>query len=206
MALSSFVYISNVTNLSDARYAAGMGVDLLGFTLDPKNESSLNKQQFAEISEWISGVNIVGEFGDSNPIEVKTLIGDFSLDYLLVSMESDLHAFSMLGIPLIFKIVVSKDNIEGLESTFNYCAGTIDYFLLESDYHELDKSDKRLLKTYASKYPLILGYGIDINNVSAIIHELNLKGICLKGSPELRPGYKNFDEMADILEALEIDN
>jgi len=205
MALSSFVYISNINNLSDARYAAGMGVDLLGFKLDPKNESSLNKRQFEEISEWISGVKIVGEFGDSNPFEVKALLSDFSLDYLLVSLESNIHDFSMLGIPLIFKIVVGKDNIEALESTFNYCSGTIDYFLLESDHLELDQSNKHGIEKYATKYPIILGFGVDIGNASTIVHELNLKGISLKGSAELRPGYKDFDEMANILEALEID-
>lgn len=205
MALSSFVYISDVENLSDARYSAGMEVDLLGFKLDPKDNSSLKKEQFNEISEWISGVKIVGEFGDTNPEEIKGLINNYKVDYLMVSNESQIHNFSMIGIPLIYKMVVSNDNIKDLESIFNYCSGTVDYFLMDSDQVELNEADKALISKYGSKYPIILGYGININNAKMIVDELNLSGICLKGSPELRPGYKDFDEMADILEVLEVD-
>lgn len=205
MALSSFVYISDVENLSDARYSAGMGVDLLGFKLDPKDESSLKQEQFNEISEWISGVKIVGEFGDSNPDEVKELISNFKVDYLMVSNESQIHDFSMIGIPLIYKMIINDDNKKDLDSTLNYCSGTVDYFLMDSDQVELDEVDKNVICKYASKYPIVLGYGINIENAKTIVDELNLAGLCLKGSPELRPGYKDFDEMADILEALEVD-
>ena len=205
MALSSFVYISDVENLSDARYSAGMGVDLLGFKLDPTDDSSLKKEQFNEISEWISGVKIVGEFGDTNPEEIRELINNYKVDYLMISNESQIYDFSMIGIPLIYKMVISNDNKNDLDSIFNYCSGTVDYFLMDSDQVELNETDKALISKSGSKYPIILGYGITINNAKMIVDELNLAGICLKGSPELRPGYKDFEEMADILEALEVD-
>lgn len=203
MALGSFVYISDVDNLSDARYAAGMAVDLIGFKLDPKDEAALNLEKFKEISEWISGVKIVGEFGDSDPDETKELLEQFSVDYLLISDESKIHDFSLLGIPLIFKINV--DETTDLASTFNFCAGSVDYFLLESNSENPDSTTENQIHKLANNYPIILGYGVDESNVKTITGNLNLKGIALKGSPELRPGYKDFDEMADILEALEID-
>jgi len=205
MALSSFVYISDVDNLSDARYAAGMGVNLIGFKLDPEDKASLNLEEFQEISEWISGVKIVGEFGAINPKDVKDLLGRFKVDYLLVSNESQIHDFSTLGLPLIYKAIVNQENKEELLSTLNYCSGVVDFFLLESDRTTLDENEMGLVKNIASSYPIILGYGINAENIAAIINELQVEAICLKGSPELRPGYKNFDEMADILEALDID-
>jgi len=205
MALSNFVYISNVNNLSDARYAAGMGVNLLGFRLDPKDEASLNPAQFSEISEWISGVKIVGEFGDSNPQEIKASLDQFAVDYLLVSDESQIHDFSMIGIPLIFRLEITNENKQDLESTMNFCVGTVEYFLLESKHENVNEADVNLITELATKYPIIMGYGVDTGNAKTIVGDLHLKGISLKGSPELRPGYKDFDEMADILEALEID-
>ena len=203
MALSNFVYISEVDNLSDARYAAGMGVDLIGFKLDQKNESSLNLEQFKEISEWISGVKIVGEFGHATPKEISGLIEDFNIDYILVYNESQIHDYTTLGIPLI--LLVDANYNQDPESTLNYCSGVVDYFLLESHKNDISSTDAEMIKKISMKYPIILGYGVTRQNANTIVDDLHLKGIALKGSPELRPGYKDFDEMADILEELEID-
>ena len=57
---------------------------------------------------------------------------------------------------------------------------------------------------FAADFPLILACCITENNVHRII-DSGVKGIGLKGGDEIRPGYKNFDELADILEAIEVD-
>ncbi len=205
MALSNSVYISDVDNLSDARYAAGMGVDLIGFRLDPHDDSSLSPEKFKEISEWISGVKIVGEFGDATPEEVEKELNNFNVDFLLIADESQINAFAQLDKPLILKIPINEKTKDTLASTLNYCSGAVEYFLLESELKKLDKGEIYFIANYASKFPIILGFGIEAGNAKTIVNELNLKGISLKGSSEIRPGYKDFDEMADILEVLEVD-
>ena len=205
MALGSFVYISDVDNLSDARYAAGMGVDLIGFKLNPTDKHSLNPENFKEVSEWISGVKRVGEFRDSTPDEVKNLLDQFDIDYLLISDESQLHEFSQLDKPLILQIIVDKETENNLASTLNYCSGSVDYFLLESEKADFDEKGEEFIRTFSTQFPIILGYGVNKENASTIVSNLNLKGISLKGNSEIRPGYKDFDEMADILEELEVD-
>ena len=94
---------------------------------------------------------------------------------------------------------------ETLAATFNYCQGSVDYFLLEADNLGLSESSSEMINRIGSKFPLILGFGIDAENAVTLTSKLNIKGICLKGSPEERPGYKDFDELADVLEALEVD-
>jgi len=205
MALSKFVYISEIDNLSDARYAAGMGVDLLGFNLDSDNERALNKVAFGEIREWISGVKIVGEFGNTDPKTIGSLLNDFIVDYLLITDESLLRDFEVLGLPLILKINIQNTESEDLISTLNYCAGSIDYFLLDSEQNELSQETANLISALNGKYPILLGHGIDASNIVQIAGNDMINGIGLKGSPELRPGYKDFDELAEILEAIEID-
>ena len=203
MALSSFVFVSDVDNLSDARYAAGMAVDLIGFKLDPGDESSLSQDQFKEISEWISGVKIVGEFGDQSAEIFKSLLEQFRIDYLLISDETKIQECSSLGIPLILSLNINEH--EDLEGTVNYCSELVDFFVLESSNESISDTNRVLIQNIAQNHPLLLGYGINENNAPSLVSELNLKGIVLKGSPELRPGYKDFDEMADILEALDVD-
>lgn len=205
MALSSFVYISEITNLSDARYAAGMGVDLLGFNLDPNSESALSQLQFNEISEWISGVKIVGEFGKLDPESVSKRLDEFAVDYLLISDESRLHEFEMLGLPLIFKVDFEEADQNSLLSTLNYCSGSVDYFLLSSDHEDVSQIANILIQSLDGKYPLLLGYGLHASNIAEVAADKAITGISMKGSPELRPGYKDFDELAEILESIEID-
>lgn len=203
MALSTFVYIQDVDNLSDARYAAGMGVELIGFKLDPSNANSLDPIQFKEISEWISGVTIVGEFGNCNPDQVQKLLGDYAIEYILISNIDQLQEFHQLGKPLILQISVNDKTHNDLDSTLNQCSDYVTYFLVQSDKNELSSNDEKLILSLSSRFPFILGYGVHLNNASSIVDQLKLKGISLKGSTEVRPGYKEFDEMADILETLE---
>jgi len=203
MALTTFVYIGDVDNLSDARFAAGIGVELVGFRLDPKEKKFLNPDHFREITEWITGVKIVGEFGDSKPAQVEQLLIEYKIDYIQISDATYLYEFTELGKPLILKCSVNEETIHDLPATLSHCSGSIDYFLLESEISELSKSYSALIKSLSTQYPLILGFGINVGNASTIAEELNLKGISLKGSPELRPGYKDFNELADILETLE---
>ena len=66
MSLKCFVKVGSVNNLSDARYFSAMNVNLLGFKLMDKNEDSITLESLNEIKNWISGVEIIGEFGNSN--------------------------------------------------------------------------------------------------------------------------------------------
>jgi phosphoribosylanthranilate isomerase len=53
MALKTKVKAGNITNLSDARYCAGMGVDWLGFPADV-----VNPDTFKEITNWVTSLNM----------------------------------------------------------------------------------------------------------------------------------------------------
>jgi phosphoribosylanthranilate isomerase len=205
MALSSFVYLRNVNNLSDARYAAGMGVDLIGFRLNPHDEESLKPEQYKEIAGWISGVKVVGEFDALEAEAIAMHLDHFELDYLLIHDVSQIHAFTQLNIPLILSVAMDKQSKEQLLSTLNYASGTVDYYLLESSQSTFDAAEMTTIKEIAQKYPVILGTGITDQNAKTIVEDLNLQGISLQGTSEIRPGYKEFDEIADILEVLEVD-
>jgi phosphoribosylanthranilate isomerase len=62
------------------------------------------------------------------------------------------------------------------------------------------------IATAALSTPIVLAGGFTDEDVEGKIDSLNLFGIAMKGGDEIRPGYKDFDALADILEALEIDD
>ena len=82
MALQTFVKISNISNLSDARYCAGMMVDVLGFNIDPSSASAVSPEDFAEIAEWVAGVEFAGEFHEATMHQIKDAIKKYEVDYV----------------------------------------------------------------------------------------------------------------------------
>ncbi len=80
MSLRTFVKIGSVNNLSDARYCAGMAVDLIGFNIDPETEGSVTPSFFREITEWIAGVGFVGEFEIDNARIICDAIKDYQVE------------------------------------------------------------------------------------------------------------------------------
>lgn len=210
MALKTLVKINKANNLSDARYCAGMGVEFMGFCLDPTNEQSVMPEKFNEITGWISGVKLVGEFYESSPLIIKELLDSYKLDYIQVADADILEYLAQLDIPLILQVNMSKINeIADLEALLKHHKDEVAYFLLIEEEAETDKTLDKLLPEidkFAQVYPILLGYGIDADNVLSILENTSIAGIALEGGHEIKPGYKDFDALADVLEKIEIDD
>lgn len=200
MALRSLVKISSVTNLSDARYAAGMGVELMGFDLNPDSDNYLNPESFHAITSWISGVKIVGELNQYQDEKVAYATREYTLDYIQINASSSRVPLKELPIPVIIKIENCQQN---------FIAEVLDQYGTDPKWYLLEPPSPMsttLLdwcKQKAGDYPIILGSNIELNNLDQLLS--NFSGIALKGGQEIKPGFKNFDELADILEALETD-
>jgi phosphoribosylanthranilate isomerase len=199
MALNTFVKISTVNNLSDARYCAGMEVNQIGFNIEPENEDFTDVQKFNEISGWLSGVEFVGEIGDSSTDKIADTIKGYNLGAIQVANPKQVSEAKAAGLPLILKVDMAMIT----EDLFKSLKDDVSYFLIESFFEGEISPD---LLELAATYPIVMAFGYDASTINNLISNQNLKGIAIKGGKEERPGFKNFDEMADILEAIEIDD
>src|SRR5882672_2338725 len=66
------VKVSNVTNLSEARYCAGMGVDFLSFPI-----SSIDPKTYQEITGWVAGPKFGIEVSSESISSVLQYKADF---------------------------------------------------------------------------------------------------------------------------------
>lgn len=208
MALKTFVKISSVNNLSDARYCAGMYVDLIGFDLESHSDSYIKPESFIEITNWISGPALVGEFDSYSPeAMLKTAANYPSLDYLQVSNEQYIPEIINSGYKLILKKTVdSSQNLRALETLAKYLGNQGIFLLLDSNHSQtLSEDMATVLRNLASNCKILLGYGFNAENVVDILDKTMVEGISMKGGQEIKPGLRDFDELADILEVLEID-
>ncbi|MES2797475.1 MAG: hypothetical protein V4683_16005 [Bacteroidota bacterium] len=188
MALKTTVKVSGVNNLSNARYCAGMGVDLLGFDMD-----TLPLEQFNEIKNWVAGVKIVGETNaDSIEVLIEKL-NQYKPDLVELNSKSLAEALLTLNnIPVILKYA-SESSIVDLPKNVKYVLSNNSLTDLEV-FKNLDKSIPTLL---------ISDELYDKNLVDSTAKNI---GIFLIADQEERPGYSNFENIMEILESLEIDD
>jgi phosphoribosylanthranilate isomerase len=197
--LKIFVKVSNISNLSDARYCAGMFVEQLGFVLDKESEDFVSPEKLNEIKSWLAGVQIVGETESSDFEEIKNLVENYQLDFLQIKDASLINDLKSLNLQLILKLDADSGYLkENLERYANEAA----YVLIEgTEFNDVLLNE---LKEFTFNYNIVLGFGITTDNINNILENLPyLKGIALKGSQEIRVGFKNYDELMEILEELE---
>lgn len=202
MALQSMVKISGVNNLSDARYAAGMGVELMGFDLEENSSNYVSPEKFHSITSWVSGVKIVGEISSKSLNKAELLFEQYTLDYLQVDVSHRKAHFEDLPIPLIIKS--SKTDQADIFECLELYAPNARWFLLEPDRLLTPECLNWCMKK-AREFPMILGSNITPDNVLKLL-DSDFQGIALRGGHEVKPGYRDFDELADVLEVLEVDN
>jgi len=193
MALKLSVKIGEVSNLSDARYAAGMGVDYIGFNINSKSTHFVNPESFKEIVNWISGVGIIGEIGNE-PIEQNENYPNVLIETTNLSLSKELNEF-------IFRIkTIDLNQIETIIKPIDKAL----FFILDLTPSQIDKN-QQLLTDLCTKYPIYLSSDFKEELLEKVVDSIKPTGIEIKGSLEDQPGFKDYDGIADVLEWLEVD-
>jgi phosphoribosylanthranilate isomerase len=195
MALKTTVIINEITNLSDARYCAGMGVDFIGFRIDNGHHKYVDVANFNEITNWVAGIGLIGETSD-NQGDKST---EYNIDQLLIDGIELLTGYDGQAALWVVSIADLQKNLPLLTNHQSNIKGIV----LTGDDTSLTAEHRSNIKELATKFEVYLSFGIDADNVLTLIEELPIKGVALKGSDEIRPGYKDYNELADILEQLE---
>lgn len=205
MALKTFVKISAVNNLSDARYCAGMQVNLIGFCLEESDKNFVSPDKFKEITGWLSGVQYVAEFTHTHPERILSLLQYYpSIDH--IEIKEEIHLKMLVNTN--FGIILNQklNNIDDLDDLIRKSASYRDFniaLLLEADDLEINEDVKDKINVLSSHCQVLLGFGFEADSVLRLVEQTGSKGISIKGGDEIKPGLKDFDEMAEILETLE---
>jgi phosphoribosylanthranilate isomerase len=183
MPLRTFVKVSGILNLSDARYCAGMGVDLLGFGTIEGQEAFIKASQFHEIRGWVTGPQIVAEaYGIKDPAEIDYILENYKPDYIEMGIQ-ELSLFSSLPVP----VIVSVESEAELESLSFSPA----FLISRTRFH--------------STIPLLVRVESRAET-EQLLEDPGIKGIVLRGGAEVKPGLKNYEVINEVLELLEIED
>ncbi|MBL7845526.1 MAG: N-(5'-phosphoribosyl)anthranilate isomerase [Cyclobacteriaceae bacterium] len=197
MGLKTTVKVGSITNLSDARYCAGMGVDILGFNAVEGKPDYISPIQFEELRGWFVGPKVVIEIYGIDRVEAfETLLNNYQPDMIELSCH-ELLKLRPHEIPLILSI--HPDQYLDQKAVLRDFKSSIQFLQLPAT------CDKKLLQEIAKQFQVLLepvdGVEPDIN----FIKDNPGIGLALKGSVEEKAGYKSYDQLSVILEQLEQD-
>lgn len=188
MPLKTLVKVGNITNLSDARYCAGMGVDFLGFSVIESQPQFVPVKTFQDIRGWVSGPKVVAElYGYNENISFEDIVSNYAPD----AIECSLQEFRLLRTKsrLPFLVKVSAEEAKLIEAD-----PSVEYLIVDQ---------RDLTKVSSTTLPILVVLQ-DKTQLDTIIQSGKMKGVVLSGSSEIRPGFKEYD-IADVLEALEVE-
>ncbi len=210
--LKTKVKASSVTNLTDARYFAAWEVEWLGFNFDPGADTYIQPQEMKAIKEWVDGVRIVGEFNLQTAAEVREAADLLELDAAQLGMFADTDSLSLLHsqeIPLLKEIILQDPGeISSLKKQLEEQAPYVEAFLFNFDkngihWNAFDEAQKNLLAALSQRFPILLSIGLEAGQLEEILETINPYGLNVRGGEEEKVGFKSFDELDDIFEALE---
>ncbi|MCB9231556.1 MAG: hypothetical protein H6581_07835 [Bacteroidia bacterium] len=100
--------ISELTNLHDARYCAAVGIFLQAFSLERGNSKKVSVEVIREIRPWLSGPELIGEYGYDDPAEIKSDLEVVELEHISVPLDYPRENLAHLPGKLIFR---SQENL-----------------------------------------------------------------------------------------------
>lgn len=187
MSLKTKVKAGNITNLSDARYCAGMGVEWLSFPADVVNPIT-----FKEITDWVAGPQFVLEVTGATT-------EDAIRQYPVTSLEIRVDQLQLMDhfpfMEWFVRLPASAWTVQ--KNALLKRRDKISYLVLE-----LDKQEISIVKEIASYFKILI-HQSDNHSVDLLL-SLPIEGINVIGEDELKPGLKDFDKLASILEELEV--
>ncbi len=203
MALKTFVQVNGIQNLADARYCAGMGVNILGFDVDSHTEKYISAEEFKEITGWLSGVTVAGVTSRNSSEDIDEILAAYPLDYIQIHTAAQLQAVRNKQIHVLFKIDLDlQTDFAPIVAQMQQIKEDVAFFIFESRSGEELSSLNPTILSLAQDFPILVGKGFLVN-VEDLVQTTSIGGICLREADRQNIGLDDFDVLASMLEKLE---
>lgn len=194
MALKTLVKVGQISNLSDARYCAGMSVDMLGFSVISGRDNYVSPELFKEMRGWFTGPAVVAEvYGIARHEDLPAIVQSYLPDFIEGSFEDIKKLHSAFA---AYIISTTYEEIKAHEDELGIYRAQIAYLIIP------ESTSIENIDALSKEYKLLLRID-SLNPDDAKLHNTHTKGIALQGSAEDKPGLKNYDALASVLEKLE---
>ncbi len=192
------VYVERITNLSDARYCAGMGVDMLGFVVNPDDVDYVSSENFQDMMGWIAGPRRVAQVGTAVSMDLKAVVNNYQPDFLHVPVSMT-GKWQLPDVPILLEM--SFGEFQAFISSPPHLFVHNSHLIITDFDYGMEENSKPLFMD--SKLPVLLSITRNIESFRKLLEQTGAAGLVLQGSRELSPGLKDYDHLSAVLEELE---
>ncbi|MCL2218504.1 MAG: phosphoribosylanthranilate isomerase [Chitinispirillia bacterium] len=197
------IKICGITRLEDARAAAGLGVDALGFIFTPKSPRYISPLDASEIIKRLPPfVSRVGVFVDEDPRTLIDTVQTAGIDTIQLHGSEPPEYCAAMPAPVIKALPVSNDFDLSLISKYkNVTAG----ILLDTwDPNRKGGSGRTFdwqiaIDACRKCDSLILSGGLGPLNIQKAIETVTPYAVDLNSGVESAPGVKNHTKMREVV-------
>lgn len=189
------IKLGSVTNLSDARYAAALGAEWVGFCFDKNLPEYIHPVKAKEIIDWIAGIEIVGEFGEITESDISDYIALLNLSWIEVDNNLSPNELNLLPAN---KIKVINKGVGSVDDIIADYREHVEFFLLKGFNAEE-------VRSLTMQHQVI--WDVPMLNAAqvAAIKDSLPTAINLKGEDEEQPGTRDFSLLNDFVDQLRMD-
>ena len=210
--MSTKLKVCGITDLADARYLAGEGVNYLGFIQHEDSPRYIGPEKVAEMLEWLYGPTPVGVFVNKSARFVNDAAETAGFEVVQLHGTESPETCAAIDRPVIKAIRVRHDaSSDQLRALMEPYAEVVDHFLLDTHNSSTwggtgESFNWRLARDLAGDFSIFLAGGIDADNVERAMHTMRPFAIDLSSSLESAPGEKSFEKIDAFLEAFRAAN
>ena len=179
------VKVGQVTNLSEARYCAGMGVDFLSFPI-----LSIDPKMYKEITGWVAGPKFGVEVDAANISRVHEYKADF-IEINSNQIDNSIH---------LENLIVNLKASEWSTEKSNLLLSKRSILYIELKITCLDEFTLGIINDITEDFKILLKPSDNIGLDQLL--KLKIDGLCFDGNVETKPGLKEYP-LSEILEQLE---
>ncbi len=185
------IIATDIANLTDARYFAAWGVEGMAYNIDPSTEGSLTSDQLKEIIDWVEGPAVMIKMeGLEVPETLKDVQSKIEVNSVILGPYID--AAELSEVDKIYRICSLEDGWQENDHLI---------LLFPHDIGNINADQENKIKKITSNREVFLDAifkASDLDNIKG----LGFSGIILKGGEEEKVGFKSYDDLDDILEAI----
>lgn len=204
------IKICGITNLEDARFAAGALVDYLGFIFYEKSPRYVTPGEAGAIINWIEGPEKIGVFVNQPLDDVNRIAKETGLDYVQLHGDESPEYCELVEKPIIKVIHIEEETVGYLlENKIEQYAEVADFFLFDTKIKGLwggtGKSfDWNIMNEMELKTKFFLSGGLNADNVKEAIEMVQPFAIDISSSLEQKPGKKDFGKIEAFMDEIRI--
>ncbi|MFW5774671.1 MAG: phosphoribosylanthranilate isomerase [Chitinivibrionales bacterium] len=195
------IKICGITRYEDARIAANLGVDAIGFIFYPKSPRFIQPADARDIITRLPPfISKVGVFVNESVDTTNTVVSRFGIDTVQLHGDEPPDMLDRIQAPVVKSFSVGPDFDLNVLFEYKPAAFLLDTWDKEKRGGTGKTFDWNIARAATSQTtPIILAGGLGPSNIEEALHNVTPYGVDISSGVEIMPGVKNPHKMKDLV-------